>query len=64
MPCAGDGLLRAVTLGIVGRGIEQEIDRLVALQVNDAQRLARRDMVQPRRPRRDDLVVHDGAGKS
>jgi hypothetical protein len=53
LPCAAT-VSCAVAFGIVGGGIEQEIDRLIAFQIDDPQRLPGRDMVQPGRARRHD----------
>ena len=60
----GDRILRRIALGIVSSGIDQEVDRLIALDIDDPQHLALGDMVQPRRAGGDDLVVDDGAGKA
>ena len=59
-----NGILRRVTLGIVGGGIDQEIDRLIAFQIDDAQHLTLAHEVEPRRACGHDLVVEDGAGEA
>ena len=59
-----DRVLRRVAVGVVVRVVEQRVDRLVALEVDDAQVLAAADLVDPRLAGRDDGVVDGGAGSS
>lgn len=56
-------VLRAVAFGIVGGRIDQQVDRLIALEIDDAQRLAGIDGVHPEVPRGDHFVMDYGAGK-
>ncbi len=40
-------VLRAVAVGIVARVVEQRVDRLIAVQIDDAEMLSLRDLVNP-----------------
>ena len=49
---------------VVGGGVDQEVDRLIALEIDNAERLAGLDAVPPRRARGHHLVMDDRAGKT
>ena len=51
-----DRVLRAVVLGGVGGVVEQRVDRLVALEIDDAKVWPRAHDAHPRLARRDDLI--------
>src|SRR5262249_28135205 len=53
-----DGVHRAVAVARIGRVVTQEVDRLLAVQVDDAQHLAALDDAPPRTARWHDLVAH------
>ncbi len=57
-------VLGAVALTVVVRRIEQEVDCLIAVQVEDAQRLARAHQVIPGGASRDDLIEQYAARQS
>ena len=56
VPLPGDRRLGVVPLGRVVEHVGQEVDRLIALQVDDAQRVAGRQYPRPGRQRRHGLV--------
>src|SRR5690606_17506750 len=58
----GDGGLGAVAVGVVGGVVEQAVDRLIAVQVDDLELVARPDHGRPRRAGGHGLVEDDGAG--
>ena len=59
-----DGVLRAVAVGVIVRVVEERVDGLVAVQIDDAEDLARVESRESTVRRREYMAVDGSAGSS